>query len=237
MEQEKDAFFRRSGKHANVHKNLFFGLAYLHAILDGRKKYGTLGWNLPYKFDHSDFEVSQAQLSQIMKHCTGEYAAALEMLKYFYAHINYAGKIQRVEDQVTLNAIVEDLFTDEVTLAPDLAADLTQSHYGFPTELADFYQFCDREIPESDPFEIFGFHWNVESHLRRQEISGILVDLHELTKKRPGQTGPGEDSPTKSIAMTSLKTSLRSSSSESGGNIDRMLKNDKSLLNLFIALQ
>lgn len=37
--------------------------------------------------------------------------------------------------------------------------------------------------------------------------------------------------------MTSLKTSLRSSASESGGNIERMLKNDKSLLNLFIALQ
>jgi len=34
-----------------------------------------------------------------------------------------------------------------------------------------------------------------------------------------------------------LKTSLRSSTSESGGEIDRMLKNEKSLLNLFSALQ
>jgi|APCry1669189768_1035252.scaffolds.fasta_scaffold89029_2 hypothetical protein len=34
------------------------------------------------------------------------------MLRYFFANINYAGKIQRVDDQITLNAIVGDLFND-----------------------------------------------------------------------------------------------------------------------------
>jgi hypothetical protein len=37
--------------------------------------------------------------------------------------------------------------------------------------------------------------------------------------------------------MSSLKTSLRSSDSTSGSNIEKMLKNENSLLNLFIALQ
>lgn len=60
FEQEKEAFFRKSGKNANYHKNLFFGLAYLHSILESRKKYGTLGFHVPYKFDFSDFEVSNA---------------------------------------------------------------------------------------------------------------------------------------------------------------------------------
>lgn len=126
MEQEKEQFFRRSNKAANIHKNLFFSLAYLHALLDGRKKYGTLGFNLGYTFDHSDFEVSQAQLTGIMKTSAGEgHSSTLEVLKYFYAHINYAGKIQRVEDQVTLNAIVDDLFNDNITMALELDADHT----------------------------------------------------------------------------------------------------------------
>ena len=60
FEQEKERFFRNSGKNANYHKNLFFGLAYLHSILESRKKYGTLGFHVPYKFDFSDFEVSNA---------------------------------------------------------------------------------------------------------------------------------------------------------------------------------
>jgi len=60
LEQEKNKFFRASGKNANYHKNLFFGLAYLHSILESRRKYGSLGWHVPYKFDFSDFEVSNA---------------------------------------------------------------------------------------------------------------------------------------------------------------------------------
>ena len=39
------------------------------------------------------------------------------------------------------------------------------------------------------------------------------------------------------MEMNSLKTSLRSSNTDSGFQIDRILKADDSLLNLFIALQ
>lgn len=91
--ETQSQFFRRSNKLANTHKNLFFGLAYLHAILDGRKKYGTLGFNLPYSFNQSDFDVSNEQLTTIMKAQSPDYASSLEVLKYFYAYINYAGKI------------------------------------------------------------------------------------------------------------------------------------------------
>jgi len=58
--QARDQFFRKSGKHSNFHKNIFFSLVYLHAILQGRKAYGTLGWNFPYKFDITDFEIGNS---------------------------------------------------------------------------------------------------------------------------------------------------------------------------------
>jgi len=77
---------------------LFFALAYMHSILECRGKYGTLGWNVQYKFDFSDFEVSNAQLTSVIKTSSQDYTVGLEMLKYFYANVNYAGKIQRTED-------------------------------------------------------------------------------------------------------------------------------------------
>jgi hypothetical protein len=60
LDQEKDSYFRKSGKNGSFHKNLFFGLAYFHSIMDSRGKYGTLGWHVPYKFDFSDFDISNA---------------------------------------------------------------------------------------------------------------------------------------------------------------------------------
>jgi hypothetical protein len=51
-----------------------------------------------------------------MKHNADDKLAALDMLKYFFANINYAGKLQRVEDQVTVNAILADLFNEKLSI-------------------------------------------------------------------------------------------------------------------------
>lgn len=99
-----------------------------------------------------------------MKQHNGDLLARLDMLKYFYANINYAGKLQRVEDQVTVNAILADLFNEKISLfASELPADHDASHYGFPPDNADFLGFLDRTVPSKDPYSIFGFNWNVES--------------------------------------------------------------------------
>jgi len=66
-EMEGDSSFRRSLHNSNLHKNLFFGLCYLHAVLDGRKNYGSLGWNVYQGFDSSDFEISDLQLQSFMR--------------------------------------------------------------------------------------------------------------------------------------------------------------------------
>ena len=53
-------------ENCQMHKNLFFSLMYLHAMLESRKKYGTLGWNINYQFDQGDFEISANQLSRLV---------------------------------------------------------------------------------------------------------------------------------------------------------------------------
>lgn len=190
---------------------------------------------MPYKFDFSDFEVSNAQLTAVMKQST-DAAAGLDMLKYHYANINYAGKIQRVEDQVTLNAILDDLFNEAVSFAPETPADLGSSHYGFPADTADFLAFCERSIPARDPYTIFGFDWNVESSLRAKEIFGILDSIYNLEQKKPGSAS-AKRALNASIQMNSFKTSLLASNAEVGADINEILQDKGSLLNLFITLQ
>ena len=45
----------RKGPNYVFHKNMYFALSYLHSVLDGRKMYGPLGWNIYTGFDASDF--------------------------------------------------------------------------------------------------------------------------------------------------------------------------------------
>lgn len=40
-------------------KTLLLSLCFFNSVIHERKKYGRLGWNIPYEFNDSDFEVNR----------------------------------------------------------------------------------------------------------------------------------------------------------------------------------
>lgn len=47
-------------------KMLVYSLAFFHAVILERRKYGAIGWNIPYEWMNSDFETSQLQLKMYL---------------------------------------------------------------------------------------------------------------------------------------------------------------------------
>lgn len=140
------------------YKSLMWGLCFFNAVVLERRKFGPLGWNIPYQFSGSDLSISQAQLKMFLNFYD---LIPWDALRYMVAEANYGGRVTDVNDRLTIMLILEDFYNPKML---NHEHPLVESgKYIVPAEgdVQSYIDYIDG-MSVNDYTEIFGLNDNAE---------------------------------------------------------------------------
>ena len=218
-------------------KRLLFVMAFLHSIVQERRKFGSLGWNIPYEYNLGDITAS---LQFLEKHLyTGQ--ISWSTVQYMVSEIQYGGKITDDFDRrlfntyaaLWLNATINQ---ESFTFNPDrMIGELPENFkYIVPLfqEQKEYYEYCC-SFPEIDTPEIAGLHPNADLTYR---LKGATEMFRTLMETQPKDTGGGGGGGMSTEDIVKARAADLLDTTPPGYNQDRYLAKIKSLGGLDIPL-
>ncbi|KFG51661.1 putative dynein heavy chain [Toxoplasma gondii p89] len=186
-------------------KNMLFALCFFHAMLLERRKFGPLGWNVPYEFSQSDMQISIQQL----RHFVGAFdQIPWKTLKYLAAETNYGGRITDPWDRRLINYLIDDIYCPEI-LEEGFCLSASEGIEVPPATftLEEYLDFI-REMPTEESPEVYTLHPNANMSVAISEASSILDAVLSLQPRTSSGNASGSSSTPASAVAQKLQDQL-----------------------------
>lgn len=81
-------------------------------MVQERRAFGPLGWNIPYEFSDNDLKISALQLQMFINEAL-DGPIPFETLSYLTGECNYGGRVTEDNDRRLIETLLADFYTNK----------------------------------------------------------------------------------------------------------------------------
>jgi len=170
---------------------LVYTTAMLHSVIQERRKFGPLGWNIPYEFNESDLEASLMFLEKHLLTIGSEGQISWPTVHYMICEIQYGGRITDDFDRLLFNTYGTE-WLSENNFSPTFYFSQVKGGYKYTIpKTSDVPQIHDfiGHFPDDDQPELFGLHANAALTYGSTRTKNMMSTILETQPKESSGSG------------------------------------------------
>ena len=176
-------------------RKITYSICFLHSVVQERRKFGPLGWCVPYEFNNSDLEASLTFLDRhIYNTETSGQQPSWETIRFMVCEVQYGGRITDSMDFELFRAFGSEWIDDKI-LAPSFTfnpggGDLFSYKIPDGTDVQKYIEYIEG-TPSIDNPTVFYLNPSADLTFRQREVNEVLNTI-TITQPKEGGTGTGK---------------------------------------------
>jgi len=176
------------------YKSLVYVLAFFHAVIQERKKFGKIGWNVTYDFNESDFRISSRLINMYLTKAyeNKEEGLPWDTLRYLIGEAMYGGRVTDDFDRRVLMTYLHEYLGEFIFDKNQQFFFSEDKDYKYvipePTNMEKYMEFI-KDIPLINSPVVFGLHPNAEIQYFTNTAKDIWVNCIEMQTSEASAEG------------------------------------------------
>eukprot|EP00960_Hanusia_phi_P026860 746504-Hanusia_phi.AAC.16 len=195
-----DEYFQEC-KQVEAFKKMIFSLCWFHAIMQERRKFGPLGWNISYDFSNSDRDCCITQLRTFLDRYD---FVPFKVIRELSGDVNYGGRITDDWDRRCMNTLLVEYVCPEAMVEGYKFSSDQSYIQPYANNHEEYMEFLRSWPLQANP-EAFGLHENADITCAQNEVKELFETVLSLQPRVSGGGGMNREEVIDHTAESILK--------------------------------